>query len=96
MDKIKYVKLEQPDGSYSDNIPLAVDADHVDVNGNTLTNELNNKATKAEVNIERARIDNLATLEEGSTTGDAELQDIRTGFDGNNYNTAGNAVRRTV
>lgn len=49
MNKIKYVKLEQPDGSYSDNIPLAVDSDHVDVNGKTLTNELNNKATKAEV-----------------------------------------------
>ena len=49
MDKIKYVKLEQSDGSYSDNIPLAVDADYVDVNGNTLTNELNNKATKDEV-----------------------------------------------
>lgn len=49
MDKIKYVKLEQPDGSYSGSIPLAVDSDYVDVNGNTLTNELNNKATKDEV-----------------------------------------------
>lgn len=49
MNKIKYVKLEQPDGSYSDSIPLAVDSDYVDVNGNTLTNELNNKATKDEV-----------------------------------------------
>lgn len=49
MDKIKYVKLEQLDGSYSDSIPLAVDSDYVDVNGNTLTNELNNKATKDEV-----------------------------------------------
>lgn len=49
MDKIKYVKLEQSDGSYSDSIPLAVDSDYVDVNGNTLTNELNNKATKDEV-----------------------------------------------
>lgn len=49
MDKLKYIKLEQPDGSYSDSIPLAVDSDYVDVNGNTLTSELNNKATKAEV-----------------------------------------------
>ena len=49
MNKIKYVKLEQSDGSYSDNIPLAVDSDHVDVNGKTLTEEINNKATKAEV-----------------------------------------------
>ena len=49
MDKIKYVKLEQPDGSYSDSIPLAVDADYVDVNGNTLTNTLGTLATKTEV-----------------------------------------------
>lgn len=49
MDKLKYIKLEQPDGSYSNSIPLAVDSDYVDVNGNTLTNELNNKATKIEV-----------------------------------------------
>ena len=36
MDKLKYVKLENPDGSYSNNIPLAVDANYVDVNGTTL------------------------------------------------------------
>lgn len=49
MDKIKYIKLENEDGTYSDNIALAVDSDYVDVNGNTLTNELANKATKTEV-----------------------------------------------
>ena len=49
MDKLKYIKLENEDGSYSDDIPLAVDSNHVDVNGNTLTNELANKATKTEV-----------------------------------------------
>lgn len=35
-------------------------------------------ARMAEVATERARIDNLASLAEGSTTGDAELQDIAT------------------
>lgn len=46
-----------------------------------------------EVAVERARITNLAKLNEGSTTGDAEIQDIRVGYDGTQYQSAGEAVR---
>lgn len=60
-----------------------------DVNAN-LTNQ-NSKITTLE-----SRMDTFTSLKEGSTTGDAELTDVRVGADGTKYTSAGEAVREQV
>lgn len=61
MDKLKYIKLENEDGSYSSSIPLSVDAEYVDVNGNTLVNELANKANNSDIDLLQSQVSSLAS-----------------------------------
>ena len=60
----------------------------------TLSDRLNSIST--DVSVSSSRLDNLAALKDGSTTGDAELVDIRSAFNGNSYQNAGTSVRKQM
>lgn len=64
-----------------------VNVAQIDVNKNNIADLANDAA------VTKARMDEFSKLPEGSTSGDAELADIRIGANGKTYKNAGEAVR---
>ena len=51
MDKLKYIKLENEDGSYSDSIPLSVNSDYVDIESKEENISLSDYINNNDINI---------------------------------------------
>lgn len=56
--------------------------------------KLKEKASESSLEVERARITNLASMSDGATTNDAELRDIRVMANGLTASSAGESVRK--
>ena len=70
----------------------ALEATNASVSANTS----NIQGLSTESTVLSARMDEFTKLEEGSTTGDAELADGRVGADGKTYDNIGGAIRGQV
>ena len=91
-NKTVATKFNQVDSNINQ-LSNKVDTNTADIESanDSISDEINARISAD--NLINDRIDNLATIPSGSTTADAELMDIRVGFNGKQYTSAGNAVR---